>query len=335
VTAPRASIIVPTFQRRERLLDLLRALGRQTTDPATFEVIVVVDGSTDGSAAAAAAVTVPFRLRVIEQPNAGRASAVNAGCRDAAGDLVLLLDDDMVPAADWLARHVLAHDGLPRAAVMGAVPMETPSDAAPAARYVARRFNRHLQAIARPGYRLLLTDFYSGNLSIARRDLAAVGGFDEAFRRYGNEDLELSVRLKAAGVALRYDASAAATQFNDKDFPALARDNTDEGRTAVLFATKHPALVGDMRVGQYGRGPRLMRGLRDRVLARARRRPSTLDGVIELERRLARRRLTTARFYRFALNLFFWTGVADALRDCRASGRLDGALVRLAREMDV
>src|SRR6187455_3008025 len=74
-----ASVIVPTWQRRASVARLLEALTRQTLEPGAFEVIVVVDGSTDGTVELLAAGWRPLQLLVHRQDNSGRAAACNAG----------------------------------------------------------------------------------------------------------------------------------------------------------------------------------------------------------------------------------------------------------------
>src|SRR5258705_1441402 len=184
----------------------------------------------------------------------GRAGAINAGVAVARGALIILLDDDMEPSPDFVAAHRRAHDSGVRLGAMGAVPVVVDPSASAAARWVADKFNRHLENLARPDYRLLLTDFYSGNFSISRALLDEVGGFDEDFRLYGNEDLELSHRLARAGIDVRYDAGALAHQYIEKSFAALARDREAEGRTAVLFAEKHPEVFDRLKLGTFHDG---------------------------------------------------------------------------------
>ena len=99
------SVIVPTYQRRQRVSALVQALGRQTFPADAFEVVVVVDGSADGTRAALEAMSPPHRLRVLSQPQRGRAAAVNAGIAASRGTLLVLLDDDMEPSPEFLAAH--------------------------------------------------------------------------------------------------------------------------------------------------------------------------------------------------------------------------------------
>ena len=137
----------------------------------------------------------------------------------------MLLDDDMEASPRLLEAHLRAHTAGSRLAVIGAAPIVVENSAPAPTAYIARKFNRHLEHLARAGGPLGLRDFYSGNLSIRRDVFESVHGFDERFTIYGNEDLELSLRLTAAGVSLVYEPAAIAHQSYDKDFGALARDN--------------------------------------------------------------------------------------------------------------
>src|SRR5215471_11548772 len=100
------SVIIPTYNRAEPLRACLAALGKQTQPPMDFEVIVVVDGSSDGTVEMLTHMTTPFRLRVQAQPNSGAAAARNQGARAAAGSLCLFLDDDIVADPQLVAAHV-------------------------------------------------------------------------------------------------------------------------------------------------------------------------------------------------------------------------------------
>src|SRR5215218_2268896 len=166
VRMPRVSVVIPTFRRREALLRLLDALGRQSLPATEFEVIVVVDGSDDGSREAAEALSTPYALRVLWQENRGRSAARNVGLGVARGELVVMLDDDMVPAPHLLTEHARAHESGDAVAVMGAVPvLLTETTPAPAA-YVGAKFNRHMERLAHTGAPVTLRDFYGGNLSV-------------------------------------------------------------------------------------------------------------------------------------------------------------------------
>src|SRR5262249_5288241 len=154
----------------------------------------------------------PYRLIVSSQPHKGRASACNAGIKLAHGDLLVLLDDDMEPVPGFLAAHSHAHSAGSQLGVLGTVPITIEESSPPVVKYIGDKFNRHLEQLAQPGYEFKLTHFYSGNFSILRETLLYINAFDETFEVYGNEDLDLFVRLKSAGVEIRYCSEARARQ---------------------------------------------------------------------------------------------------------------------------
>src|SRR4051812_34406551 len=91
---PEISVVIPTHNRRERLRSCLDSLAGQTLEPSRFEVVVAVDGSTDGTAEMLHELETPFALRVVVQPQSGQAAARNTGVAAASAQFVLLLDDD-------------------------------------------------------------------------------------------------------------------------------------------------------------------------------------------------------------------------------------------------
>jgi glycosyltransferase involved in cell wall biosynthesis len=250
MTPPRLSIVVPTLNRRDSVLRLLGALHAQTAPPSAFEVIVVVDGSTDGTLDAVRAHAAPYAVRAIDLPRSGRARARNEGVRVAAGEVVLFLDDDMEPAPALVAEHLAGHAAPDVLGVVGAVPLVVPPDAPPIVRYRAGAFSRKLDRLATRRDRLAFGDVYSGNLSVRRDRLLDAGGYDEAFDAYGHEDYELALRLGRDGGRFVYSADALANQYYDKTLRGLAADVQSEGRTAVLFARKHPEVLPSLTLGR-------------------------------------------------------------------------------------
>ena len=83
----------------------MEALG-QSQYGGTVEVIIVVDGSTDGTAEALAQLQLPFPLHVIEQPNRGAAHARNRAAAEAKNDVLLFLDHGVPPSTVVTARLI-------------------------------------------------------------------------------------------------------------------------------------------------------------------------------------------------------------------------------------
>jgi glycosyltransferase involved in cell wall biosynthesis len=314
----RVSVIVPTYNRCSALRRMLQKLEQQSLPPTMFEVVVGVDGSTDSTVEMLESVSAPYSLRWVAGAHGGRAAACNSALRLAEGELVVIFDDDMEPAPTCLDAHRREHAEHPRRCVMGASPIVFDANAPPHVRYVATKFAEHLERLAQPSHRFQLRDFYSGNVSLAREELLAVGFFDERFRTYGNEDLELAHRLVSNRVALAFSPEALAVQRYDKSLGQLAADELSKGRTAVMFAELRPDARAGMRLAALEAQPVHRRALR-RVLLWATRAipkfPSLVLHALRIAGRLAPTRVQRA--YPFAFDYLYMLG-AERQRRARS-----------------
>lgn len=242
----RFSVVVPTYQRRDVVLRTVAALGRQSAGD--FEAIVVVDGSTDGSAEALRGLDVSFPLRVIAQPNAGAAQARNAGAAAASGELLLTLDDDMEADPAMLAEHDRCH----RAGadvVLGDMPVHPDSPANMLSWGVGDWARRRRERLSAPAAEIRLDDLLTGQLSISRAAYDAVGGFDAEFTReglFGGEDIDFGHRLRKAGFAIVFNPAAISYQYYDVDPASYLRRAREAGRSDRELVAKHPELAGEM-----------------------------------------------------------------------------------------
>lgn len=320
---PRASVIIPTFERRAALERALDAFGAQTAPPESFELVVALDGGRDDSAAMLERVETPFALRVVRAERKGRAAARNAALARASGAVAILLDDDMEPSPELVARHLSHHERDELLCVLGAVPVRLERSSPLAARHVRDRFAAHMAALAQPAHRFVPRDFYSGNVSIPIALLREVGGFDDGFTPYGNEDVELAVRLGKAGAETRFDPEALAWQEYDKGLRGFAADTVDKGRTSVLLARRHPDAFAALRLAQPRDGSRPWLAARSLLLRLAQLAPPSLDAAIALAAALERLGFWRSRlFYRALLDYCFWAGADAALREDDADGDL-------------
>ncbi len=106
-TWPGVTVVVPTYNRRELLERTLDALAAQTYPAERCEVVVVDDGSTDGTAEMLAGRTTPGRLTALRNPvNSSAATARNRGVAAANGEIVAFTDDDCRPVPTWLEAMV-------------------------------------------------------------------------------------------------------------------------------------------------------------------------------------------------------------------------------------
>jgi GT2 family glycosyltransferase len=307
------TVVVPTYQRYASMRRCVESLERQTVAPENFEVVVVVDGSTDGTWEWLNAYSGPLRLHPIIQANRGRAAACNAGIWAGTGQLIVLLDDDMEALADCLAGHLRAHAGSPRRGVVGAVPILPQPGGGRTAELMRLKFERHLARLAAPSFEFGVRDFYTGNFSLPCTVFQELGGFDETFTQYGNEDLELFVRLRSRGVEIVYAAQAAARQWYEKSFAGLARDSIAKGRTSMLLAEKHPEVRGYLKLSSYAAASPRWRLVRALLLACSVRWPTLTERLIQAMDRLDHARLPGSPLaYELILDYLYWVGVRRA-----------------------
>ncbi len=236
------SVVVPTFNRREIVMRSLETLFSQDFPSSRFEIIVVVDGSGDGTGAALRTLASNCSFRVIEQENRGPAGARNTGFREAQADIVLFLDDDMQCDRGLLSAHVRAHQRLGPVAAFGALFPSSDSKANLASECFKREIGAfHLRHLVDPEAEWKVTDCIFSNSSIPREMLLRTGGFDEQFRM--REDLELGIRLRENGVRMEYVKEAIAYQHYSKTASDLLRDAETFGAADALFARKHPEQI--------------------------------------------------------------------------------------------
>jgi peptidoglycan/xylan/chitin deacetylase (PgdA/CDA1 family)/glycosyltransferase involved in cell wall biosynthesis len=247
------TIVIPTRNRRARLMRTIDTLAAQSADAGLFDVLVVADGCTDDTLAAveAAARSEAWpgdRLRGIGQAWQGAAAARNAGLRLATGRVVLFLDDDVTADPELVTSHLRHHvpDAAPDSVVVGRIEPEPRPEVAH--RQIRRWWLEHDRRLA--GRAPTFADVYTGNVSVPRVTALAVGGFDGSLD-YA-EDVEFGFRLAAAGAKIEYDAQARVRTTNGKSAAALLDDFRRSGRGSVRIHRRHPEALAALPLGGYG-----------------------------------------------------------------------------------
>jgi colanic acid/amylovoran biosynthesis glycosyltransferase len=267
------SVVIPTRDRWNLLAGTLDQLARQDLAGHAMEVVVVDNGWRDGTRARLAAAArerwPSLALRALAERKPGSAAARNAGIAAATGEVVLLLGDDCRPAhAGVVAGHLRAHKdagGSPRA-VVGSIRWDPAFERTEAMEWLERsgamRDPAASPPVSGPG------GLYAGNLSLPRRELLAVAGFDERFRGYGFEDLELGLRLSERGVQIDHRADLPVRHAHPYDLPESLARMQAVGRAANLLHRLH-----DHRRPRPGPAASAGRLLKGRLLAPAAWRP--------------------------------------------------------------
>jgi glycosyltransferase involved in cell wall biosynthesis len=260
VASPLVSVVVPTFNRPEGLLRVLNAFEQQRPNDLPFELVVVDDGSDDGTSELLASWrSRRYPLRFARQANGGPARARNRALAVASGEIVLFGGDDIEPHPDLVSEHVREHHrrGDPRVAVLGLTRWPEGEELTSTMRHIdgpgAQQFS---YAVFTDGAEYDFRHFYTSNVSV-RRDLLRreAGGFSTDFPAAAFEDAELAYRLSMRGMRIVYRASALAWHHHHYDARSFFQRQLKCGEMADVFVRAHPQLAKwiDLRVLMWHR----------------------------------------------------------------------------------
>ncbi|BAM04121.1 glycosyltransferase [Phycisphaera mikurensis] len=240
------SVIVPAFDRPERIRRCVAALGRLEWPADRLEAVVVDDGSVEPLDAAALAGEAPrLRLRVIRQANAGPAAARNRGAAEAIHPHLAFTDDDCEPRPDWLARFADRLAERPAAMLGGAFVNATPENpAAVASHFVTELFYERGVRAGRGSGPDGAWLFVTANLCVPREAFLAVGGFDERFPLPAGEDFDFCHRFQHAGHPAAYAPEAAVDHFHPMGLAAFWRQHRGYGGGSLQFRVRASARRG-------------------------------------------------------------------------------------------
>jgi GT2 family glycosyltransferase len=252
---PPLSVAIASYNRRDRLARTLEGLGRQTFPPERYEVLVVLDGSSDGSAEMVRSLDVPYSLRLLEQENRGLAASRNRGGREASAPVVVWLDDDIVPEPAFLAEHAAAHRvAADEHVALGSYP---PARQGPDTNLFSLANRQwwldYFRRRADPDRPWTFVDFADGNVSFPRSLLLRSGGWDEDFQGGRRQDWEFGVRLLDQGVRFAYYPEARGWHYYSLSFSWAMKTRRVEGRNDVVFASKHPEVRSRLPLADIAR----------------------------------------------------------------------------------
>lgn len=240
---PYFSIVIPTHNRLNMLRQVLQALGDQAGAP-ELEVIVIDDGSTDGTAAALEThrPSYPFTFR--SQPNGGPGRARNHGVSLAKGRFVVFIGDDTVPERNFLAEHARVHrqsndDRL--TACLGYTGWPSTEPVTAFMDYINDYGLQFGYKLIHDGETVPFNFFYTSNISLDR-ELLAQHPFDTTFPAAAWEDIELAFRLKELGLKIVYNARAITRHHHTITIDSFARRQYTVGKSGAIFYQKHPEL---------------------------------------------------------------------------------------------
>lgn len=225
------SIVIPTYNRPDRLKKCLQSITQLNYPRDRFEVIVVDDGSKTPMDA----VVSPFRevlnVTFIRQLNAGPADARNRGAAQAKGQFLVFTDDDCIPETNWL-KNLDTHFATTPDSLIGGKTLNALSD---------NLYSTASQILIDYLYSYYNQDSYSSNF-FASNNFAmpvdrfhALGGFDTSFPLAAGEDREFCDRWLSQGYTMLYASDVQIYHAHHLTLPKFWRQHFNYGRGAFCF----------------------------------------------------------------------------------------------------
>ena len=242
---PSVSVLVPAYNEEKTIAMSLRSM--LASDYPDFEVIVINDGSSDGTENELQSLLDDPRLHYIRKQNGGKASALNLGLAEAKGEIVLFTDADSMFEAQTIRNGVSYFVDPGIGAVSGndtvLVPRGPLQKMLVITSHIGTGFVRRALSL------LGVLQIISGNLGLVRTEtLRGIGGFREVW----GEDLEVTLRLKRHGVRVVYGASTRVLAECPSTPSALWRQRVRWLRSYIKILRMHGDMVGNPRYGWFG-----------------------------------------------------------------------------------
>lgn len=257
----RASVIIPTLNRKSFLPQVLDPV---LSDPATAEVVLVVDGDDDGTFEFLTELSrSESRIHPVYQQNSGENAARSRGASEANHEIAIFLDDDVVASPGLITAHCLKHPPGSRRLVLGYMPTMIPTPRQPDQvathlyaqdyEYACRLFEADPDAI--------FTQFWAGNISM-RRDVAMEVFAQLPKRLIAHGDLQFGLRCRQAGLQPMFDRSLLATHHHRRSLEKFVAQARRSGEGRAQLGREFPDLAAEL-------SPAGFLSLQQRVVARS------------------------------------------------------------------
>ncbi len=236
------SVLLPTYNRKQILEKTLKAYFKQNYPLEKIEIVIVDDGSTDGTENLVNGIktNAPFPLRYFKQENKGVTSARNLGIENSKNQIILLSDDDVIPADNFILEHIQWHNLYPgeQEAVLGHVTWSPEIEIDDFMRWCENGGPLQQYHLIQNRTQVDSRFFYSGNISL-KSELLKQNLFDENFY-FGFDDFELGYRLSQKGLKIYYDKKALGYHYKKLTYAEMEKRNQSLGSQAQVLHQKWP-----------------------------------------------------------------------------------------------
>jgi len=271
---PSVSVIIPTHNRADLVeLVVLEVLE----DPGATQVVVAADGCTDSTIPTLGQVgALDPRLKILALERRGKLAAIEAAIAVAEGEVLLFLDDDVIPGPGLVTGHARHHQARAGLVVAGYMPVVSPRQdrtATPTALYATEYEANSLRMQQHP--ESVLRSLWGGNLSIRSDDCRRVGFSSPNYPDLYHEDQELGLRCAQGGLTGVFDRNLRAYHAHRASHRTFLRDAQSQGAGQWLLHSLHPDLMGPFNAERFTSG---LPGPA-RLIVRASRRPMVAAGT--------------------------------------------------------
>ncbi len=222
---PFVSVLLATYNRKEWLRECLESVSNQSYPKDRYEIIVVNDGSTDGTEEVLKEYEkkAQYMFRWYTQMNRGKAAAMNLGIKNTRGEIICFTDDDCIADKNWIKNLLKEFDDEKVGGVGGRILAYMPK----------KLVEKYGVSFDQDGSVSLAT----GNAAYRAHIVRSVGGFDT--RLIGLEDIDFGVRVRGRGYKLKYAPEAVIYHRNYDSLDKLIRRKYLEGKQLYNLSTKY------------------------------------------------------------------------------------------------
>lgn len=238
---PIFSVVIPAYNGRDALALTLDSIARADIDMASIEVIVVDDGSTDGTYEAFAGNQYPYGFTILKSSNKGQSAATNAAIRQARGEYIFSSAQDIIFHRDLFNEHLAWHQRQlgEDIVVLGSLPYAPDVNITPFMYYLVTGGWQFGHFLIKDILNVPPQFLYAPNFSVKKSVLERVGLFDEDFP-FGYQDTELGIRLANSGIRIEYNANAIGYHNDVKELRSFCNRQEIVGASLVALIEKHP-----------------------------------------------------------------------------------------------
>ncbi len=238
----KISVVVPTYNRGKLLSKVLDRLVDQTVNKAKYEVIVVDNNSDDNTKEVVGEYVekYPDLFKYFLQKKRGASPTRNLGAEKAETDLILFMDDDMLACKELVEQHLTSHANF-EGSVLGYFENSWGESDSMFLKYLRVSGAQNIFPFE-DDEEVNYHYFYTGNISVRKKAFQEVGGFDEGFKVYGVEDIDLGYRLSVIGEKCLYNAHAISFHDYHPEFDVFFKKQFHAGYSLGYFIDKYPHL---------------------------------------------------------------------------------------------